>query len=62
MTDASEEPDACLSGAPLAILGVASGRMDLDGAVRSGALRADGNVEALAEFPALFDPPETQPD
>ena len=56
----SEEWDASILGEPFAVLAVAAGGLAAEDAIRSGALRASGNVEALADFPALFDMPQTE--
>lgn len=55
--DASAECDVSLRADPFVVLGMAGGGIDPDQAIRSGALRAAGNVEALADFPALFEMP-----
>jgi hypothetical protein len=39
------------------VLGLAAGAIDPREAVRSGALRAAGDLDALVDFPALFEPP-----
>lgn len=56
--------DATLCAGPLAILALASGRLDPARALRSGELRAEGNLDALADFPDLFEmqPPTKQGD
>ncbi len=56
--------DASLRAGPLAILALASGRLDPARALRSGELRAEGNLGALADFPDLFEmqPPTRQGD
>ncbi len=40
---------------PLAILGLASGGLDPDAALRSGEIEVEGDPAALADFPALFE-------
>ena len=47
--------DASLCGAPLAILSLASGGLDPAQALRSGEVRAEGDLGALADFSELFD-------
>ncbi len=47
--------DASLSAGPLAILALASGRIDSARALRSGEVCAEGNLGALADFPELFE-------
>ncbi len=56
--------DASLCAGPLAILALASGRLDPARALRSGELSAEGNLGALADFPELFEmqTPTTQGD
>jgi DNA-binding HxlR family transcriptional regulator len=47
--------DATLRAAPTVMLGLASGALAPDAALASGALRAEGDLSALRELPALFD-------
>jgi DNA-binding HxlR family transcriptional regulator len=49
------EADACLRADPLTLLALLSGRAEPAALLRSGALSLDGEVDALADFPALFD-------
>ena len=53
--DPDAAADASLCAGPLAILALASGRLDPARALRSGELRAEGNLGALADFPDLFE-------
>ena len=39
------------------VMAMATGNLDPDDAIRSGVLRASGNVEALHDFATLFDNP-----
>lgn len=55
--DESSECDASIRCESFVVLAMASGNLAPEEAIRSGALRASGNVEALADFPALFDMP-----
>jgi DNA-binding HxlR family transcriptional regulator len=57
VTDILAEPDASIRAEPLVVLATATGALDPREAVRSGALRAEGNLDALAEFPSLFELP-----
>jgi DNA-binding HxlR family transcriptional regulator len=41
--------------APLALLGLASGRLSHEAALASGAIEAEGDLSALADFPRLFE-------
>lgn len=41
--------------APLALLGLASGALSHAAALASGAIEAEGDLDALAQFPALFE-------
>lgn len=49
------EADVSVTASTLVVLGLASGGLDPEEAIRSGALRAEGNLEVLEDFPALFD-------
>ena len=40
---------------PLTLLGLASGALSHEAALASGAIEAEGDLDALAEFPALFE-------
>jgi DNA-binding HxlR family transcriptional regulator len=60
VTDEISDPDVSIRAAPLVVLGLAAGGIDPREAVRSGALRAAGDVDALVDFPALFETPNTQ--
>ena len=51
------ESDVSIHAESFVVMGMAMGDLDPDDAIRSGALRASGNVEALHDFPALFDTP-----
>lgn len=53
--DAPCEADASLRADPLTFLALLSGRVEPAALLRSGALSLDGEVDALADFPALFD-------
>jgi DNA-binding HxlR family transcriptional regulator len=57
------EADVSVTAPTLAVLGLASGGLDPKEAVRSGALRAEGNLDVLEDFPALFDiqSPDSEP-
>lgn len=57
--DASAEataPDAIVGGAPREILSLAAGELDLPAAIRDGRIRVEGDVDAVVDFPRLFDP------
>jgi len=60
--ESPSEADASIRGAPLVLLGMAAGSIDPRDAIRSGALRARGDVDALVDFPALFDMPIPHPN
>ena len=47
--------DATLALDPLTSLGLATGLLPVDDAMRDGRLRVDGDAEAARDFPALFD-------
>ena len=49
------DADVSLTAPSLVVLGLASGGIDPGEAVRSGAVRARGRLEALDDFPDLFD-------
>ena len=49
------DADLSITAPTLVLLGLASGRLDPEEAVRSGLLRAEGNLEVLEDFPVLFD-------
>ena len=49
------EADVSITAPTLVVLGLASGGLDPREAARSGALRAEGRLEILEDFPALFD-------
>ena len=51
------ESDASIHAESFVVMGMATGELDPEDAIRSGALRASGNVEALRDFPALFQKP-----
>jgi DNA-binding HxlR family transcriptional regulator len=54
--DGGAPADAALRVAsPLALFALAAGRLAPEEAVRSGAIRVDGDVAALDDFPELFD-------
>jgi DNA-binding HxlR family transcriptional regulator len=54
--DGRAPADATLCVAsPLALFALAAGRLALEDAVRSGAIRVEGDVAALDDFPELFD-------
>ncbi|MGI9592392.1 MAG: winged helix-turn-helix transcriptional regulator [Myxococcota bacterium] len=56
------DADVSITAPTPVVLGLASGGLDPEEAIRSGALRAEGNLAALADFPSLFDiqPRESQ--
>ncbi len=56
-----EEPDATIEGDAGALLGVAHGRIELDVALRDGALRFEGDSRAAARFTTLFPLPSPLP-
>lgn len=58
VSQASADADVSITASTLVVLGLASGELDPQEAIRSGALRAEGELEALEDFPALF---ETRP-
>jgi DNA-binding HxlR family transcriptional regulator len=59
--DGAAEADASIRAEAGVVLALAAGRLAPREAIRSGALRAEGEVEALADFPDLFDlQPPTQ--
>ena len=49
------DADACVRAAPLALLGLASGRLDPDAAIASRGIEVSGDAAALRDFSALFD-------
>lgn len=49
------DADVSITAQTPVVLGLASGGLDPQEAIRSGALRAEGSLEILEEFPALFD-------
>jgi DNA-binding HxlR family transcriptional regulator len=51
------ESDVSIHAESFVVMGMAMGDLDPEDAIRSGALRASGNLEALHDFPALFDKP-----
>ena len=62
VTAGLSDADVSITAPTLVVFGLASGGLDPREAIRSGALRAEGNLQALEDFPALFDiqPRETQ--
>ena len=57
-TRVGEEPcpvDAALRGEPLTLMGLMAGRLEPAAALRAGDLSVEGDVDAVADFPALFD-------
>lgn len=52
----AEAPDAIVCGAPRDIVSLAAGEVDLAAAIRDGRLRIEGDVDAVLDFPRLFDP------
>jgi DNA-binding HxlR family transcriptional regulator len=55
VSESGAAADATVFASGPALLGLASGQLDLEGALRSGAVRVEGDVSALRELPALFD-------
>lgn len=55
VADSGAAADATVFASPVALLGVASGALDPDAALKSGAIRVEGDPAALRELPALFD-------
>ncbi len=54
--DAAERADVHVRvEAPMALLGLASGALDPRDALRDGTIEASGDLDALREFPRLFD-------
>jgi hypothetical protein len=49
------DADVSITASTPVVLGLASGGLDPREAIRSGALRAEGRLEVLEDFPALFD-------
>ena len=49
------DADVSITASTAVVLGLASGGLDPDEAIRSGALRAEGKLATLADFPSLFD-------
>ena len=49
------DADVSITAPSPVVLGLATGALDPREAIRSGALRAEGNVEVLEDFPSLFD-------
>lgn len=47
--------DASVRGPTLVVMGVMAGAIDPREAMRSGALRAEGEVDAVVDLPAMFD-------
>lgn len=52
---APADADVSITASAPVVLGLATGELDPEEAIRSGALRAEGELEALEDFPALFD-------
>jgi len=64
-TQVGEEPcsvDAALSGDPLTLMALMAGQLEPATAVRAGALLVEGDVDAVADFPALFEIPLPTPN
>ena len=57
----SAEFEVALRAEALVVMGLATGELGVDAALDSGALRASGDLAALADFPALFEKPEPPP-
>ena len=55
VADSGPAADATVFASPVALLGIASGALDPDAAVKSGAIRVEGDASALRELPALFE-------
>jgi DNA-binding HxlR family transcriptional regulator len=56
VTEDDQPSDATVAAdSPLAVFALASGQLDPGDAVASGAIRVEGDVSALADFPDLFD-------
>ena len=55
------EPEVSLRAESFVVMGMATGELDTHDALRSGALRASGNVDAVHDFPALFETPTPVP-
>ena len=51
------EPEVSIHASSFVLMQMATGEVAVDEALGSGALRASGDVEALADFPALFEKP-----
>jgi DNA-binding HxlR family transcriptional regulator len=47
--------DVSLSGPPFALAALAAGKLAPDDALRAGAIRAEGDTDALADLPLFFD-------
>ena len=54
VTDRGDPGDVLLRAQPLQILGLAAGALDPETAIRAGTIHAEGELAALAEFPAQF--------
>jgi DNA-binding HxlR family transcriptional regulator len=57
VTEGTAPADATLVAGVRTLLGVVSGRTPIGRALETGALRASGDLEALADLPQLFDSP-----
>jgi DNA-binding HxlR family transcriptional regulator len=55
VSESGAAPIATVFAPHAAMLGVASGALDPEAAVKSGAIRVEGDASALLELPALFD-------
>ncbi len=55
VSDGGAAAEAIVFASPVAVLGIASGALDPDAAVESGAIRVEGDASALRELPALFE-------
>lgn len=62
LLEADAPVDATLTAPPLVILGLLSGGLDPDQAVRDGAVAVDGDASLLADLPRLFDVLPHPPD
>jgi DNA-binding HxlR family transcriptional regulator len=54
VTDDEASADVLVRAAPLQVLGLAAGGLDPTAALREGSIHAKGDLEALADLPALF--------
>ncbi|HEY8153508.1 MAG TPA: winged helix-turn-helix transcriptional regulator [Myxococcota bacterium] len=55
LRDSGGDADATVFAPPVAVLGLVSGGLDPEAAVKTGAIRVEGDVAALRDLPALFD-------